>query len=297
MEERKRMSYEEAYALVAKQDTVDVKPIIRERPFFKKGHDGEFMFTRTVKVYQIPISNSIRGFSKIFDTPKEQEAFEILLGEEPGALSTNNLGSTYWNKFKVEMTKEGRTLDLSIPYQALEYRVLKANYKRIAPDWESRHKAGLEFALVNDAQVRADESKRTDLIEKAMDLFYKVKKSNAKMYNVLRLLEKIPPKEVADNTQFLKTEIMKVIEQKEKVRGTGKSIHDFIEVAEDKQFDTKVLIYDAMDANEIKMGNGGMFKLSATDAVMGKSIQQVADWLDNLQNQEDKIILQQILSK
>ena len=297
MEAKKKLSYEEATALVTKQELVDVKPIVRERPFFKKGHDGEFMFSQTTKVYQIPISNSIRGFARIFEKPEEQEAFEILLGEEPGALTTNNLGSTYWNKFKVELTKEGRTLDLSIPYQALEYRVLKANYKRIAPDWASRHKAGLEFALVNEKQVREDDNKRTEIVEEAMDLFYKIKKSNSKMYNVLRLLEKIPPKEAADSTQFLKTELMKVIEQREKGRGNIKSIHDFIEVVKDPQFDTKVLIYDAMDANEIKIGNGGMFKLSSTDAVMGKSIQQVAEWLDTLQNQEEKIILQQRLLK
>ena len=65
---------------------------------------------------------------------------------------------------------------------------------------------------------------------------------------------------------------------------------------EDPRFDTKVLIYDAMDANEIIMSNG-LFKLASTEAVMGKSVAQVADWLETLQNQEDKIILQQRLKK
>jgi hypothetical protein len=116
------------------------------------------------------------------------------------------------------------------------------------------------------------------------------------MYNTLRLLDKIPPKEVADNTNFLKTEILKVLEQRERSKSNLKSIHDFIEIMEDPKFETKVLIHDAMDAKEINLING-MFKLVATDAVMGKSISQAAEWLDTLQNQEDKIILQQRLKK
>lgn len=289
-----KMSYEEAKKIALKQETVEIKPIVRDRSFFKKGHDGEFMFTGTVKTYQLPYSNSTRAYVKIFDSEKEQQAFEKLMDKEPGSLNIYNRNNEFWLTYKIELTKDGKVLDLSIPSHALEYRVLKACSNRIAPDWASRHKPGLEFALVNDTQVREDDNNRTQLAEKAMELFMQLKKSNSKMYNMLRLLEKMPPKEAADNTGFLKTELMKVLDQKERTNGKLKSIHDFIKVAEDPKFETKVLIYDAMDINEIFIKNS-MFKVKATDSVMGSSLEQAADWLEALQNQEEKILLQQRL--
>lgn len=290
------MSFDEAIKFVTKNEVVEVKPIIRERPFFKKGHDGEFMFTGTTKMYQLPFSNNSRSYVKIFDNSKEQEAFEVIMNLPAGALNLYNRNSEFWLKYTVTLTKEGKQLDLTVPSLVLEYKVLKANVKRIAPDWASRHRGGLEFALVNDTQVQEDDNKRADMYEKAMDYFIKIRKSTSKMYNVLRLLDKKPTAENADNVAFLKTEILKVLEQREKGRGGVKSVYDFIEIMEDPRFDTKVLIYDAMDANEIIMSNG-LFKLASTEAVMGKSVAQVADWLETLQNQEDKIILQQRLKK
>ena len=290
------MSYGDAIKKVTRIETVDVKPIIREKAFFKKGHDGEFMFTGTTNTYQLPFSNSTRSYVKIFDSDEEQEAFEVIYNLPRGSLNLFDRNNKFWLEFKVDLTKDGKKLDLSIPSHVLEYKVLKACVKRISPDWASRHKGGLEFALVNESQLREDDSKRADVFEKAMDYFGQIRRSNSKMYNTLRLLEKVPPKDTVDNTNFLKTEILKVLEQRERTRSNIKSVHDFIEIMEDPRFETKVLIYDAMDAREINLING-MFKLSATEAVMGKSISQAADWLESLENQEDKIILQQRLKK
>ena len=291
-----KMTYEEAVKIALKQVTVEVKPIVRGRPFFKTGHDGEFMFTGANKSYQLPYSMTTRSYVKIFDSIEEQTAFEVLLNQVPGSLNVFNRENPFWLKFSVELTKEGKTLDLSIPSLALEYKVLKANTNRIAPDWASRHRPGYEFALVNSTQVQEDEAKTASITEEAMDIFAKIRKSNSKMYNVLRLLDKNPPKEVKDNTSFLKTELIKVLDEKNKAAAKGiKTIHDFIKIANDPTFDTKVLIYDAMDAQEITLRNG-IFKLAATDAVMGNSLEQAAKWLDDLMNQESKIILQQRLT-
>lgn len=296
--ERQRMTQDEATKRIVKNEIVDVKPIVRERPFFKKGHDGEFMYTGTHKTYQLPYSNQTRSYVQIFSDSKEQEAFEVYLSLPEGALNVNNRNSEFWLKFTIQVTKEGKQLDLSIPAHVLEYKVLKANVKRIAPDWASRHKPGLEFALVNETQINEDDNKRAAFFEKAMDEFTKIRKSNSKMYNVLRLLDKKIASEYIDRTDFLKTELLKIIEQREKPRGDSsiKTVYDFLKVVEDSRFDTKVLIYDAMDAKEVIMRDG-VFKIDVTGSVMGKSIQQAAEWLDDLANQEDKIILQQRIKK
>lgn len=297
MHMEEKMSYEKAVSIALKNETIEVKPIVRDRPFFKKGHDGEFMYTGTNRTYQLPYSMNTRSYAKVFETAEEQEAFELLLDKPKGSLNIFSRENPFWLKYKVELTKDGKVLDLSMPGHALEYKVLKVNTKRIAENWHSRHRPGLEFALVSANQVQEDDAKKARISEKAMDLFTKIRKSNTKMYNVLRLLDKTPPKEAIDNTSFLKTELLKVIDQKEISRkGAIKNVLDFINVVEDSMFETKVLIYDAMDANEIVLRNG-LFKLVATDAVMGNSIEQTAKWLDDLINQESKIILQQRLKK
>jgi hypothetical protein len=296
--EKEKMSYDEAIALVLKPGvTVEVKPIIRERAFFPKGHDGEFMYTGVIKSYQLPYSNNTRSYVKVFDTQEEQEAFEVLMNKDRGSLNVYNRESPFWLKYTVDVTKEGKTLDLSLVAHCLEHKVLQACTHRIASDWASRFKPGMDFALVNDVQLREADNHRADITEKAMDFFIKVRKSNSKMFNVLRLLEKMPPKESIDKTDFLKTELLKVIDQKDGGKGNKiKCVTDFIKIMEDARFENKVLIYDAMDINEIKLLNG-MFKITATDTIMGKSIEQAAEWLDLLQNQEEKILLQQRVKK
>ena len=41
---------------------VRVEPIISTRPFFKKGHDGEFMYTGCTRVYGLPYDSQKRTF-------------------------------------------------------------------------------------------------------------------------------------------------------------------------------------------------------------------------------------------
>lgn len=294
---KERMSKALAEKKIISAQVIEVKPIVRERPFFKKGHDGEFMYTGTNRVYQLPYSNSLHSYVKVFDSPEEQEAFEVIYNLPEGSLNIYDRNNPFWIKYTVELNKEGKKLDLTIPTHVMEYKVLKANVKRIAPDWASRYRAGYEFALVNDTQVREDDTKRSKVYEKAFEYFMEIRKSNVKMVSVLRLLGFTIQPELRDNTEYLKSEITKIMEQKERIKGGVKTIYDFNEVMEDKRFETKVLIYDAMDAKEIVFSPGGMFKIVATESLIGKNIDQAAEWLEDLVNQEDKIILQQRLKK
>jgi hypothetical protein len=295
--EKERMSFEEASKLVLSGESVEVKPIVREKSFFKPGHDGAFMFTGTVKTYQLPFANSTRSYVKIFDNSQVQEAFEVLMSKEAGSFNIYDRNNKFWLTYKIEVTKEGKILDLSIPSHALEYLVLKASYKRIAPTWDARNRPGLEFALVGKSELQEDDNKRAQVFEEAMDMFTKIRKSNSQMYNILRLLDKLPPKTAIDKTEFLKTEILKIVETRTAVRNSkDKTVVDFINAVKDPRFNAKVLVFDAMDANEIQL-IGGRFKLQATGAILGKSVDEAADWLEHLQNQEEKIILQQRLQK
>lgn len=289
------MDVKEAKALALSDEKVTLKPIVRNKPFFKPGHDGEFMFSGCGKGYQLPFVMSTRSYAKIFESSDEQEAFEVLLNRPKGSLNIYDRDNEFWAKYSIEITKEGKELDLSIASHALEYRVLKANSSRIAPDWESRNRPGYEFALINESQVQEESYRASDRQEEAMTLFLKVSKSAPKMYNLLRIMGRSYDKNAKDNVKFLKGELLKIMEQKEKIRGTNMAnIDDFIKAAKDPDYDTKVMIYDAIDKGEIIM-KGNTLKINVTNDVIGSNIEQAVSWINSLQNQETKLLLKQRL--
>lgn len=277
-----------------KNEKIEVKPIVRQRSFFIKGHDGEFMFTGTSKGYMLPYSNTTRSYVNIFEDENEQHFFEDKLGLEKGELTVYDRNSTYWTTFVVNVTKEGKTLDLNIPSHVIEYKVLKANTKRIAPSWEQRNgNPGYEFALVSGKQVEDDYAKTAEKNEQAMELFMKLRKSNKKMYDLLRVMGLSPQKEAKDDARWLKGQINRIIEQKEKSPGV-KNIDDFIAAAEDPKFSTKLFVMDAMDIGEVII-KGGNYRLSANDQLLGKNMSQVVDYFDSPGGREDKLLIEQRL--
>jgi len=273
---------------------VEVKPIVRQRSFFAKGHDGEFMFTGTTKGYMLPYDNSTRSYVNIFEDKAEQEWFEDKIGLEKGALSIYDRKSEYWTTFIVEVSKEGKTLDLSIPSHMIEYKVLKANKKRIAKSWEGRNASpGFEFALVSEAQVTDENIKVAERDEHAWELFMKLKKSNKKMYDILRVMNANPQKQAKDDAKWLKSELNKIISQKQKAPGVL-SIDDFIKAAEDKKLTTKLFVLDAIEIGEVAQRADG-FRLTANDQLLGKNMSQVVDYFDSPAGQEDKLLIKQRL--
>lgn len=289
------MNFEEAKALVLENKIVEVKPIIRKKPFYKEGHDGEFMFTGCAKTYMLPYVMNKRAYKNIFEDSNEQTAFEVLMDKKPGSLNVYSRDNNFWAKeYKVEITKEGKTLDLSIPSHALEYRVLKANSHKITTDWSHRGNPAYEFCLIDETQAEEDNYKLAEKKEDAMELFMKLRKSNAKMYNLLRVMGLKPTKESKSNGQWLKAEIQRIMDQIEKPKGGGLYIDDFIKAAQDPRFELKVLIYDAMDIKEIVI-KSGHYKLASNDEYLGKTLNEVADWLSDIKNQEHKLLIEQRL--
>ena len=291
------MDRKEAAKLVLENTMVKLEPIIRRKPFFKEGHDGEFMFSGCEKVYYLPFQMSTNSYVRIFQTTEEQEAFEVLLDLPKGALNIYDRNNEYWTKkFKVAMSKEGKPLDLSIPSHALEYRILLANKTRIAPDWETRNKPGYEYAIVNESQKEEDSYKLSEKREEAMSFHLKMKKDPVKMYNTLRVLGLQFDKNSINNTRFLSNKLMEVINQTEKIRGTNSAnIDDYLAVVSDKDFSNKVFIYDAVDKGEISIKNN-VFRVTSTGEVIGSNIEQAVLWLNSDKNQETKILLKQRLS-
>lgn len=272
---------------------VKVKPIVRERAFFPKGHDGEFMYSGCTTQMTLPYSNKTRSYVNVFSSDEEREFFEDAINREHGELSVFSRTSDFWGKeFSVTLDKNEKELDLSNPMQMLEYKVLLANSDKIAPSWSERFvNPGYRWAVVSSDQEDDESYKAAAKNEHAMELFFKIKNSDKKMYDILRLLGKNPPKSSMSNTVWLKSQLDQVISQKEKIKGVP-NIDDFIRIAEDPTFSEKVFVLDAMDINEIIL-DGGTYRIRETNAPIGRSIDQCVTYFADPRYNEEKILIEQ----
>lgn len=279
---------------ITSNKTIEVRPIKRTRPFFKADHDGAFMFSGTYKEYTLPYINDTRSYANPFESPEEQEEFERVLQLAPGALSINNRNSDFWSTFKVKLSKEGKVLDLNYPMHVLEYRVLKANTKRICPNWEDRNRnSAYEFALIDKDVEEVNDIKDAERNLRAMELFIKMRKSNKKMYDILRVLGKKLPKEASVNTSQLIKEIDQIIAEKSKVGGVL-NIDDFIEAAEDPKLSLKVFVLDAIEIGEIEVSKG-VYKIASSQTAIGRNLSEAVDYFDSIKGREDKLLIEQRL--
>ena len=279
---------------ITSNKTIEVRPIKRTRPFFKADHDGSFMFSGTYKEYTLPYINDTRSYANPFESPEEQEEFERVLQLAPGALSINNRNSDFWSTFKVQLSKEGKVLDLNYPMHVLEYRVLKANTKRICPNWEDRNRnSAYEFALIDKDVEEVNDIRDAERNLRAMELFIKMRKSNKKMYDILRVLGKKLPKEASVNTSQLIKEIDQIIAEKSKVGGVL-NIDDFIEAAEDPKLSLKVFVLDAIEIGEIEVSKG-VYKITSSQTAIGRNLSEAVDYFDSIKGREDKLLIEQRL--
>lgn len=279
---------------ITSNKTIEVRPIKRTRPFFKADHDGAFMFSGTYKEYTLPYINDTRSYANPFESPEEQEEFERVLQLAPGTLSINNRNSDFWSTFKVKLSKEGKVLDLNYPMHVLEYRVLKANTKRICPNWEDRNRnSAYEFALIDKDVEEVNDIRDAERNLRAMELFIKMRKSNKKMYDILRVLGKKLPKEASVNTSQLIKEIDQIIAEKSKVGGVL-NIDDFIEAAEDPKLSLKVFVLDAIEIGEIEVSKG-VYKITSSQTAIGRNLSEAVDYFDSIKGREDKLLIEQRL--
>ncbi len=282
---------EELAITVLENRKIEVKPIVRPRGFFKKGHDGEFMYSGCKQVYTLPMSYNTRTFINPFLNNTEAKQFEKLLNLEDGALNIYNLKNAFWGNFKVELKKEKKILDLNTPIHALEYRVMLANRDFFAPDWESRYNKGsYKYALVDEGMLELNAAKSAEKLDQAMEYMIKLKKSNKEMVNTLRLLQKNIPVSARDNTQWLKTQLWLIIEEKSQNIGV-KNIDDFLTVCNDPKAKTKLFVLDAVENGDVVF-RGSEYRIAETQQLIGKSLEKAVDWFDDNRNIEDRILIE-----
>ena len=259
---------------VLEKKKIKVEPIIRRRAFFPSGHDGEHTYTGCHKDYGLPFNIKARSYVNPFKDDKEQEQFEYLLNKQKGSLNLYDMNSNFWGDFSLSLTKDGLTLNLDNPVDALWYRVLLVN-PRFANNEEQKSNSKCDFVLIDE---RVQNEAKTDIAkreEEAIDLFVGIKKSRQKMYDTLRLLNKKPDKDAS--IESLKASIQSIIKEPPSKGVT--SVVDFIRVMTDPNSTVKLFVLDAIEAGEIVYGNDG-YRIKDNGVNIGKNLEQCVDYFN-----------------
>lgn len=258
---------------ILEKKVIKVKPIVRSRPFFGKGHDGEFLYTGCKRIYGLPYSASQRGFFKPWLKEGEQQAFEKILNQKEGALSLYDIKSEFWTKFTFTLEKDVFVLDLENPTHALIYRIMLVHPK-FANSENDKDIPECEYIIVDEKEEEKALSVKTEVKDKAMDFMYKIKKSKAKMYDALRLMNKRPDKTAS--IDWFKGELYKIIEETGNTPGVV-GINQFIKVMEDPASETKIFVLDAIEAGEIIQGAEG-YRIADSREFIGRDLQSTYDY-------------------
>lgn len=259
---------------VLEKKKIKIEPIIRRRAFFPTGHDGEHTYTGCHKDYGLPFNIKARSYVNPFKDDKEQEQFEYLLNKQKGSLNLYDMNSNFWGDFSLSLTKDGLTLNLDNPVDALWYRVLLVN-PRFANNEEQKSNSKCDFVLIDE---RVQNEAKTDIAkreEEAIDLFVGIKKSRQKMYDTLRLLNKKPDKDAS--IESLKASIQSIIKEPPSKGVT--SVVDFIRVMTDPNSTVKLFVLDAIEAGEIVYGNDG-YRIKDNGVNIGKNLEQCVDYFN-----------------
>ena len=265
---------------------VSVKLVEKTRSGFLKNSDGNTIWSGCKRTYQAPTNQFDRIIQLL--NKDEQEYLEKEMGLETGSLAPGARKNNFWREFKVTLDKKGKMLDLSDPEDFLSWKVLQAS-NTVANSKEGINVMIHDFYMVTEEEERESDNRLAERYEKASHLFTKINKSDKKMISVLRLLGKrgIPAEA---STKWLKAELVKVIEQKEKIKGIP-SMDDFIKVAEDPNFDTKVFLLDAIELGEVHI-EGTTYKLRAGD-VIGYDQEQAISFINDPKNQNVKFLIEE----
>lgn len=268
---------------VNKDRYVIVKPIQRSG-WLPPNHDGATRFSGT-KVFLVPDKNTqtrqiITGLSD-----EDEAYFEKKLRLTSGTLSRYN--EEYWGKYWIPLDKSDRILDLNNPKDALDHLVLKSN-SRVAQNLsEVNDKQEALYVLVGVEEEAQTENTKNKEKLRAIKILTGLSKD--KMLGVLKIYAQVGGKpdgrpDRNSSSDFIEDKTFKKLEE---------DPSEFIRIATDPDFDTKVLIDDCI-SKRILVKTGSKYSLHGGDTI-GMDLQTTIDYINDPHNQDMKIAIKQKL--
>lgn len=241
----------------------------------------------------VPVLRSTGAYKNVL-TNSEKSFLEEALGLEYNALSVYRKEDNYWDTYKVTLTKEGLTLDLSDPEDYIKYKVLLANTDIIAPSVKERldrPKATYRFEIVDDTEETTLENARMDATMASYKEFGKIEDDLDTMRVLVELLDARP---YAQNSKgdFLRSRINILIQADPKA---------FLRAITDPMLHTKVILRRATELGKV-VKRGDYYYLAADgsplcEAGENPTLSMAAKYLNVPTHQEIKFVLESEVDK
>ncbi len=239
------------------------------------------MLEGSYRKFPVPMLRS--GSLKNVLTAEEKKYFE----EGPYEGQKLSMYSSFWDTQYVKLEKLGTILDLSVPSEYIQYKILLGWSSIIAPSLKVFKEApslAHQFYLERDGEEIRLQSKTLAITKAAWKNFNKIEDNREVLSAVVFLMS---GKKVAGNAklEYLNTEVEKLVD--------GKA-EKFNTLIADSQFETKVLIANAERAGIIKKSKGQYVTkddLPLTDKGQPATVQNVVNFLNDAINNEVKELI------
>lgn len=244
---------------------ISVKPILRVRnPLITDPeHEAFFLFGTATTDYRLPVDRN-NSLLNPFESKEEQKWLEKELDSD---LNIYKKRDNFWVKHKVRLGKDNRRLNLENPKDYLDYLILKANKLYIAPDGDSqKKKATYRYALISEEFETQTAVKGSDKKKLAYKTAAKLEeKGKTAMINFLKVYGHRVSSE--SKVEFLIATIDNIIEE---------DIDGFLKIVEEKDYDLKLLISNAVDAGAV-IKKGRAYFLPGGDALSAPGLLSTID--------------------
>jgi len=265
---------------------VKVRIIRREGGWLPPEHEASVMMQDSKRIFCAPTSSSrqqlvnplagltteqLRFLAKKMGL-KDEEDFNIHKKEE-----------NFWNKFEITLTRDGALYDLADPVSFLKWATLRSDTEKIAPTWDDRFMKGTyQFALIEEGEEDNQKLDKADKMKEAYRLYGRLEVSEAKMRDFLWVYfmnykgGNRPPKQATP--KFLQTQIADIVEN---------NTDRFLELANDPDYETKLLIQKAIDVHALAFRKGKYYVGEDAEPIGG--LQDIVEYLDDDKNQQDRM--------
>lgn len=279
----------ERSVFIPKDEKIIVDPIMRVRNALitDPDHEAFFLFGTATNSYCLPVDRQ-NNLIDPFESDAEKEWLEEMLDLD---LNHHRRTDNFFRVHKVKLGKEPRTLNLKNPKDYLDYIILRANKKFIAPDGDSaKKKATYKYALIKESYKEETKAKKADIKIECYMALGELKKDRNSMLNFLKVYGKRVSSD--SKTEFLVAEILNIIEATPK---------EFLDIYEDKDnYEVRLLISEAVEYKIINK-QGRKYTLHGGDKLCGESevptLENVIEYLKSPANQDLLMSLQARVDK
>lgn len=220
---------------------VRLQPIVREG-WLPAGHDGEIRYTSCFERL-MPVRSALKRAYMTGLSEKEARELEKILRLPVDTLSEYN--EDFWGDYKngVDITRDGIVLNLEYPIDRIKLSWLKQHPRVAKSEAEKYDDPSYDYVLTSVIQQAERKNKKRALYKTAV-----LKLAELSLSEKIDVL-KVYGKKIESNTseELIEDYINTFVEE---------FPSDFLEIVEDKEFKTKVLLKEAIDCKAILTGSG-----------------------------------------